>query len=102
MVSHGMDKKICKFCHREFIADKYHPHQQVCSSPECQHKRQLENQRKWRLKNPDYFKYKEKKTFWEKKRAQYLKIWRKIHRDYFRKYHRKRRRDTKTKVSFFP
>lgn len=88
-ISHGykprMIKKICRICKREFIPDKYHPNQEVCSNPECQHKRQLENQRNWRLRNPDYFKYKRRKTAWEKKRAQYLKAWREAHKDYFKK-----------------
>jgi len=79
-------RKLCEICGKEFIPDKYHPYQKVCSSPECQHRRQLKNQRDWRKKNPHYFKYKEKKTEWERKRAQYLKIWRETHKDYFKQY----------------
>jgi len=86
-----MIKKKCQICGREFIPDKYHPYQKVCSNPSCQHQRQLLNQKRWREKNPDYFKYKEKKTAWEKKRAQYLKVWREIHKEYFKKYRFRRK-----------
>ena len=92
--SHGMRRKtrICKICGKSFIPDKYHPYQEVCSSSECQHQRQILNQRNWRLRNPDYFKYKEKKSIWEKRRAQYLEEWRKNHRDYFKTYYQTKRR----------
>jgi hypothetical protein len=72
--------KLCKVCKREFKVDKYHPHQEVCSNPECQHKRQLLNQKHWRQENPTYFKYKERENFWQIKRANYLALWRKKHK----------------------
>ena len=79
-------KKKCKICKEEFSSDKYHPYQEVCSHPQCQHQRQIDNQRKWRSKNPTYFKYKGKITPWERKRYEYLKRWRKNHKDYFKIY----------------
>lgn len=78
--------KICKFCKKEFVPDKYHSNQKVCSSPECQYKRQMENQRSWRTRNPNYFRYKTKSSTWEKKRALYLKIWREKNKGYFKNY----------------
>lgn len=78
--------KKCIICQREFLCSKYHPYQDVCSDKECQHKRQLLNQKKWRAKNPNYFKYKKKDTVWEKRRAQSLELWRQAHKEYFRNY----------------
>jgi hypothetical protein len=85
-----MKRRICPNCHKSFVPDKYHPNQQFCSSPQCQHRRQILNQRNWRLKNPNYFKYRDQKTAWEKKRAQYLKFWRQNHKDYFKNWRLKR------------
>ena len=81
--------KICQICNKEFTIDKYHPYQKVCSDPECQRTRQIANQRKWRKRNPSYFKYKDKKTPWELRRYKYLKHWRETHRSYFRTYRKK-------------
>jgi len=97
--------KICKICNEEFIPDKFHPYQEVCSKPQCQKVRQLENQKRWRLKNPDYFKYKSKKTPWERRRWEYLKRWRETHKDYFKLYRRKkklswREREVKSRISY--
>ncbi|MCM8823555.1 MAG: hypothetical protein NC822_02655 [Candidatus Omnitrophica bacterium] len=83
--------KICKICQKEFVPDKFHPNQQVCLNPLCQHKRELLNQKKWREANPDYFKYKEKKSLWEQKRAKYLELWRKTHKNYFKLIRQKKR-----------
>ena len=87
-----MDKeraKTCLICSKEFAVDKYHPYQKVCSDPECQKTRQIAKQRKWRKKNPSYFKYKDKKTPWELRRYKYLKRWRETHKSYFRTYRMK-------------
>lgn len=77
------EPKICKICKKSFIPNKYHPYQEVCFSLKCQHKRQIQNQKSWRTENPDYFKYKERLTFWQKARACYLETWRQNHKDYF-------------------
>jgi len=90
--------KKCTICGRNFTPDKYHPHQEVCSAPECQHKRQIMNQKIWRKQNPEYFKYKEKATPWERKRSEYLQKWRKEHKDYFKKYHKLK--EEKQKLGF--
>ncbi|MBN2119842.1 MAG: hypothetical protein JW734_02140 [Candidatus Omnitrophica bacterium] len=84
-----IEKKICKICSKEFVPDKYHPRQRVCSSKECQNARQMKNQRVWRSNNPNYFKYKDKKTPWELRRYNYLKKWRQDHRGYFKSYRKK-------------
>lgn len=78
--------KICTICGQPFYPNKYHPNQEVCSGPTCQKERQLHNQKKWRKRNPQYFRYKDRKTEWEKKRANYLANWRESHRDYFKQY----------------
>lgn len=79
--------KTCKICGEKFTPDKYHPnHQEICSNLQCQHQRQILNQKKWRVKNPSYFRYSERKDFWEQRRYEYLKRWRENHRGYFMKY----------------
>ena len=85
----------CTVCGKEFVPSKYHPHQLVCSGADCQRLRQLQNQRSWRKKNPSYFRYKERKTPWEKKRSEYLRKWRMEHRDYFKLYRQSRAKKQK-------
>ena len=82
-------QRKCRICGYKFVPDRFHPYQKVCSRSECQHKRQLLDQKNWRQKNPEYFKYKEKRTPWERKRAAYLRLWRRLHKDYFKKYSQK-------------
>ncbi len=84
--------KICKICKTPFRPNKYHPHQEVCSQPSCQAQRQLLNERQWRKKNKFYFRYKERKTPWQRFRAAYLSKWRKEHPNYFKTYRKKARK----------
>jgi hypothetical protein len=86
--------RICTICGRHFFPNKYHPHQEVCSDKECQKERQLKNQKTWRNSNPHYFRYKDRNTEWEKKRAVYLKNWREKHRDYFKNYRLKKKQNS--------
>jgi len=91
-------EKLCKICKKPFIPNKYRPNQEICSSIECQYQRQLTNMKKWRERNPNYFKYKEahdkswKETCrqrsldWRKKHQEYLKLYRDAHRERHRKY----------------
>ena len=62
----------CPYCQRSFLPSLYRPQQEVCSQPECQHRRRtdyhrkkiandleyhqvvLESQKKWRARHPDY------------------------------------------------
>lgn len=106
-------EKKCVICNRPFIPNKYRPNQDVCSSIECQYQRQLNNMKRWRQHNPNYFKYKEigdkpwkeackeRSLEWRKKHEEYLKLYREAHKDrhrdymkeYMRKY-RKRKKET--------
>ena len=81
----------CKICKREFTPNKYHPHQQVCSQPECQHLRQIPNERAWRIKNPEYFKCRGQEGFCRENRHRYSREWRRVHKDYLKEYQRSRR-----------
>lgn len=86
----------CRICNQEFIPAKYHPHQQVCSKLECQHRRQLQNQRDWRIRNPGYFRHRGQDFAWQKSRRRYMQQWRVMHKDYIRDYqisHRPKRRE---------
>ncbi|MGB2631212.1 MAG: hypothetical protein WBD24_07650 [Candidatus Omnitrophota bacterium] len=100
-------ERKCQICGKGFLANKYRPNQEICSSLECQYQRQLENMRQWRKNNPNYFKYKEsqdkswKQTCrersleWRKKHREYLQLYREAnkqrHREYMRDYMRKYR-----------
>jgi len=77
---------ICKFCQREFTPNKYHPHQKVCSNPECQNLRQIQNERDWRIRNPEYFKCRGQEAFWREDRHQYSQKWRASHKEYLKEY----------------
>ena len=93
-------ERQCVICKRSFVPNKYRPNQEVCSNLECQYQRQLENMKKWRKKNPHYFKYKEAKDAswkesckerslkWRKTHQEYLKLYREAHKDRHRSYMR--------------
>ena len=67
-----MSDRRCRYCQHVFQLSRYHPHQLVCSQPDCQrqrrreyHRRKLhtdaeyhqvcrDSQQKWRSRNPDY------------------------------------------------
>ena len=86
----------CKICNKEFKPNKYHPNQRVCPDSVCQHKRQIQNIRQWRAKNPEYFKCRDQEEFWRKNRRNYSRSWRMAHKDYLREYsrsHREERRE---------
>jgi hypothetical protein len=106
------EDKICRICGTSFVPNKYRPNQDVCSNIECQYQRQLDNMKKWREGNPNYFKYKEaqdkswketcreRSLAWRKKHQEYLKLYRDAHRqrhrdymkDYMRKYRLKKKK----------
>jgi len=93
-------ERKCIICGRHFMPNKYRPNQEICSSIECQYQRQLNNMKKWRNRNPNYFKYKEagnkswKETCrersleWRKRHQEYLKLYRDAHKDRHRHYMR--------------
>ena len=67
-----MSDRHCRYCQQVFQLSRYHPHQLVCSQPDCQrqrrreyHRRKLhtdaeyhqvcrDSQQKWRTHHPDY------------------------------------------------
>lgn len=90
---------ICKICQNEFTPSKYRRSQKVCFSPSCQRKRQLENLKQWRQKNPYYFvyghydvdwkgDYKARSRDWRQRHRSYLKRYRKAHAARYREYMR--------------
>ncbi|HXV18503.1 MAG TPA: hypothetical protein VD883_00320, partial [Candidatus Omnitrophota bacterium] len=74
--------------------------QRVCSSPDCQKKRQLDSMKVWREKNPNYFKYDESKgvvwletqrkrsKIWRSKNPEKVKAYRQTHLSEYRQYMR--------------
>jgi len=86
----------CLICQNEFTPSKYHPRQKVCSQPACQRARQLQNEREWRLRNPDYFKCLGQESQWRQVRHSYSKLWRANHKDYLKTYeqnHKEQRKE---------
>jgi hypothetical protein len=69
-----MDERRCRYCQKSFQLSKFQPRQTVCSEPDCQrwrrtdyHKEKIasdpeyrevcrDSPRKWRARNPDYWK----------------------------------------------
>lgn len=90
-ITHKESMMQCKICQREFTPNKYHPNQQVCSGLECQHLRQILNEKEWRNKNPEYFKCRDQETSWRVNRHLYSRQWRIVHKDYLKKYERNHR-----------
>ena len=106
-----METRLCQICQTAFTPNKYSPRQKICSSPECQKKRQHESMRVWREKNPNYFKYDESKgvewletqrqrsKLWREKNPDKVKTYRQTHlseyrqymRDYMRQYREKKK-----------
>ena len=80
----------CQICKKEFKPNKYHPHQRVCLRSECQHLRQVINERDWRTKNPEYFKCRDQDKVWRISRYRYSREWRQAHKDYLKEYEKNR------------
>lgn len=107
-----MEARVCEVCQSSFTPNKYSPRQKICSSPECQKKRQHESMRQWRERNPNYFKYDESKgvewlqtqrrrsKLWREKNPDKVKIYRENHlpeyREYMREYMRRYREKKRT------
>ncbi len=95
-----METRLCQICQTPFSPNKYSPRQKICSSPECQKKRQHESMRQWREKNPNYFKYDESKgmewlqtqrqrsKLWREKNPEKVKVYRQTHLSEYRQYMR--------------
>lgn len=80
----------CKICKNEFTLSKYHPRQRVCLRPDCQRTRQIQNERDWRAKNPDYFKYLDQESAWRDKRKRYNQLWKAAHKQELKTYQKAR------------
>jgi len=66
-------QKRCKSCQELFQPDpRTKGKQRYCSKPECQKKRQRQNEKDWRRHNPECVKYQYQQT----------RIWNKTHSDY--------------------
>jgi hypothetical protein len=86
----------CIICNNDFTPSKYRPSQQVCSDPACQRQRQLQNQKEWRIKNPDYFKCLGQESAWQDKRRRYNQLWKSANKEYIKTYendHKDQRRE---------
>ena len=81
----------CKICQKEFIPNKYRPNQQVCSSLECQQRRQIENEKAWRTKNPDYFKCLGQDEAWRENRHRYSRLWKAVRSEHLKEYEKEQR-----------
>ena len=83
---------FCRICKNEFFPNKYRPGQQVCSRPECQRIRQLQNVRDWRARNPGYYKYLDQDSSWRESRHQYSKLWKATHKEYLKEYAKRQKK----------
>lgn len=102
-------ERICVVCKKWFIPNKYRPNQEICSNLECQYQRQLDNMKKWRNRNPNYFRYREAKDTtwketckerakkWRERHQEYLKLYRQEHKDRYRIYMREYMREYRRK-----
>jgi hypothetical protein len=63
----------------------------VCSKPECQHRRQLENLKLWREKNPDYFKFTEHELSWRVLSRQRSQAWKQHHKRKVKLYRKQKK-----------
>jgi len=76
-------KKHCKYCGKLFEPDpRVGDRQKCCGSPACKKERKKEADRKWRKKNPEYFKG---------RYESYLKQWLKKHPGYLKSYRRRKK-----------
>ena len=88
-----MGERRCRYCQKSFQASKFQPRQTVCSEPGCQQHRRTDyhkakiasdpeyrevcrdSPRKWRARNPDYWKrYREKHPASREKNCQQQRV----------------------------
>ncbi|MBN1384608.1 MAG: hypothetical protein JW983_07010 [Elusimicrobia bacterium] len=75
-------KNKCRICGSIFNPDKRHPYQKVCFREKCRRLRNLNLERKWRKRNPSYFKGEWRREYLSEK----LKKWRRENPTYFKTY----------------
>jgi hypothetical protein len=88
-----VDYAICLICKGKFLPSKYRRNQKVCSQPECQHKRQLQNLAAWRQKNPGYFKITRHDSSWAQLYRRRSRLWRKRNKDKIKKYRQEHKKE---------
>jgi len=74
-------KKTCMVCGQSFSPDNRHPYQKVCFNKKCRISQRTLLLKRWRIRNPDYFKNRQDNL-------DEIKIWRKEHPDYYKQYRR--------------
>ncbi len=73
-----MTGKICPYCFNQFTPHPKVGDRQICCGRDfCKRERKKEADRKWRMKNPDYFK---------SRYSLYLKPWLEKHPGYLKEY----------------
>ena len=87
---------ICRICNREFTPNKYRLDQKICSNPECQRQRQLQNMKDWRKNNPYYFIYGRYRVDWKGDYKKHAKDWRMRHPEYMKRYAQEHKEDRRT------
>ena len=105
-----MNDKTCVICGSVFAPNKYSPRQKTCSGGDCQRKRQLDSMRRWRERNPNYFKYDESKgvewleaqrnrsKVWRQRNPEKVRAYRDTHKDDYRLYMREYMRQYRERV----
>ena len=68
--------RCCPYCQQSFEPSKSHPHQLVCSRPECQRRRHADYRRAKIANDPSY----------AEKCRQSARQWRKEHSEYWDQY----------------
>lgn len=82
-----MKRKRCRYCKRLFIPDpRVGERQKTCGDPLCQKSHKMQNNTRWRKRNPDYFRddYPRVKQ-WLDQHPGYLKHYRESHPQYVKK-----------------
>lgn len=86
-------KKRCIICKDWFRPYSRARDPKVCRRKRCRQRRHDQLRRRWRIKNPDYFKGRYANTkLWLQGHPGYLKQYRKLHPDYVAADNRRRRR----------
>ena len=88
-----MKRKRCRYCKRLFLPDpRVGERQKSCGDPLCQKAHKVENNARWRGRNPDYFRndYPRVKE-WLDQHPGYLKDYRQSHPEYVKKNREARR-----------
>ena len=84
-------KKRCRFCGRWYTPDPRTAHfQKSCTNKSCRKQRQLQKNRNWAARYPDYHAYRGAKIREWAARTQYWKRYRASHPEYARRDNKRR------------